>query len=107
MTLCLVHAIRQGPFGPRPTALVPGLPSRPGVGVGFGGVSVIGQRSGPAHPRTALRWIGDLAAATDLLSAVRHIGQAAATRILDGYATTVVNDVESQHVRDINLDSQS
>jgi hypothetical protein len=68
---------------------------------------VIGQRSCPVDPGTALRWIGDLAGAAKLFSAVRHIGQAAVARIVDGYAAAVVADVESQHIGDIDLDSQS
>jgi len=62
--------------------------------------------SGPVN-RVRLRWIGDLAAATNLFSAVRHISQAAAPRIVDGHSASVVNDVESQHVGDTDLDGQS
>ena len=56
---------------------------------------------------TTLNWIGDLAPATNLFRTVRHVGQSAAARIVDGQATTVVDDVERQHVGDIDLDSQS
>jgi len=37
-------------------------------------VSVIVNRSGPVNPSAALGWTGDFAPATDLFSAVRHIG---------------------------------
>ena len=56
---------------------------------------------------TTLSWTGDLAAATNLFSPVRHIGQSATARIVDGHATPVVDDVERQHVGDIDLDSES
>ena len=70
-------------------------------------LSVITQRCGPVNPGTARGLIGDLAAATDLFSAVQHIAKAAAARIIDGHAASVVNDVESQHVGDIDFDGQS
>jgi hypothetical protein len=56
---------------------------------------------------TTLDWTGDLAAATNLFSTERHVGQSAAARIVDRHATTVVDDVECQHVGDTDLDSQS
>jgi hypothetical protein len=96
MTLCLVRAVRQGPLDPPPAPLVPVRPSLKFISAaprdqrgnrfgdpasagarwccGFRQGLVIGQRSGPANASTALRWIGDLAAATNLFGAVRHIG---------------------------------
>src|SRR5215472_8935427 len=101
---------------PGPRGLAGSLDSHPGrhwspcgraARSGFRRVLVIGQRSGPANPGTARGLIGDLAAATDLFSAIQHIGKAAAARIVNGHAASVVSNVESQHVGDIDLDSES
>ena len=59
------------------------------------------------NPSTALGLISDLTAATDLFGAVRHIRQAATASVIRGHATTVVNDVDSQHVGNVDFDSQS
>jgi len=56
---------------------------------------------------TTLRRTGDLATATNLFSTVGHIGQSATARVVDGHATTIVDNVERQHVGDVDLDSQS
>jgi hypothetical protein len=38
---------------------------------------------------------------------VRHIGQSATARVVDGHPATVVDDVDRQHVDDIDLDGPS
>lgn len=55
---------------------------------------------------TALGLISDLTAATDLFGAVRHIGQATMTIVTHRHATTVIDDVEGQHVRNVDFNSQ-
>ena len=57
-------------------------------------------------PGTTLGRIGDFAGAAELFGPVLHIGQAAAARIVDGYATAVIDDVEDEHVGDADLDGQ-
>jgi hypothetical protein len=66
----------------------------------------IGQRSGPVYVGTALGRAGDFAGAAKLLGAVRHIGQSAAARIANRHATTVVGDVNGDHVLDTDLKGQ-
>src|SRR6185312_16070706 len=61
-------------------------------------VLAVNQRSGPVDPGATLGRRGDLAAAAKLFRPPRHISQSAATLIVVGHATTVVNDVEGEHV---------
>ena len=58
------------------------------------------------NARPAGSLVENFATATNLFGTVLHVRQATAPLISGGHAASVVDDVERQHVRDIDFDHQ-